>query len=181
MSRTRYNIYEEVYPYFITSSIRYRLPVFSVPAAARIVFNAIMFLQEKKEIKLFAFVIMENHLHLVLQGHALARKIGSFKSYTARTIIDLFEENGHYNILNRLKRVKLSHKTDRSYQLWEEGYHPKQLVSDNMMFQKIRYIHENPVKRGYVDEPEHWRYSSARNYAGMKGVIPITLYRGRGG
>jgi hypothetical protein len=33
-----------------------------------------------------------------------------------------------------------------------------------MLFQKIEYIHYNPVKRGYVDEPEYWRYSSARNY-----------------
>ena len=33
--------------------------------------------------------------------------------------------------------------------------------------------HLNPVKRGYVDTPEHWRYSSARNYAGLEGLIEI--------
>jgi len=42
-----------------------------------------------------------------------------------------------------------------------------------MMLQKIEYIHQNPVKRGYVDDPVHWRNSSARNYAGANGVLKI--------
>jgi hypothetical protein len=44
-----------------------------------------------------------------------------------------------------------------------------------MYEQKIRYIHENPVRRGYVDEPEHWRYSSARYYAGMEAMLELDL------
>ena len=42
-----------------------------------------------------------------------------------------------------------------------------------MMEQKLEYIHWNPVKRGYVDDPTHWRYSSARNYAGMPSLISV--------
>jgi len=42
-----------------------------------------------------------------------------------------------------------------------------------MMRQKLDYIHHNPVKCGYVDQPEHWRYSSARNYAGQEGLIEV--------
>lgn len=45
-----------------------------------------------------------------------------------------------------------------------------------MMIQKITYIHDNPVKRGYVDSPEHCRYSSARNYLGLAGLIPVMVY-----
>ena len=41
------------------------------------------------------------------------------------------------------------------------------------MKQKIEYIHHNPVERGYVDKAEHWRYSSARNYAGEEGLIEV--------
>ena len=41
------------------------------------------------------------------------------------------------------------------------------------MRQKLDYIRHNPVKRGYVDQPEHWRYSSARNYAGQEGLIEV--------
>lgn len=45
-----------------------------------------------------------------------------------------------------------------------------------MLRQKLEYIHFNPVKRGYVDRPEDWRHSSARNYAGLAGLIDV--YRG---
>jgi hypothetical protein len=44
-----------------------------------------------------------------------------------------------------------------------------------MMRQKVTYIHGNPVKRGYVDDVVHWRYSSARNYAGLRGLIEVTV------
>lgn len=46
-----------------------------------------------------------------------------------------------------------------------------------MMIQKIDYIHNNPVKRGFVDHAEDWRYSSARNYLDQKGLIPVTLFK----
>jgi putative transposase len=68
---------------------------------------------------------------------------------------------------------KARHKTDRDHQLWQEGSHPQQIMSDDMMRQKIDYIHYNPVKRGFVDDPIHWRYSSARNYAGLPGLIDV--------
>lgn len=42
-----------------------------------------------------------------------------------------------------------------------------------MMRQKLEYIHNNPVKRGYVDDPLCWRYSSARNYAGQEGIVEV--------
>ena len=41
------------------------------------------------------------------------------------------------------------------------------------MWQKLEYMHFNPVKRGYVALPEHWRYSSASNYLGLGGVFPV--------
>ena len=61
-----------------------------------------------------------------------------------------------------------------AHQVWEEGSHPQMIESDEVMRQKLDYIHQNPVKRGYVDLPEHWRYSSARDYVGMEGLIDIT-------
>jgi hypothetical protein len=66
-------------------------------------------------------------------------------------------------------------QVDRTNQLWQEGSKPKQIEGDDMMVQKLEYAHYNPVKRGYVDEPVHWRYSSARNYAGLPGLIPVDM------
>jgi hypothetical protein len=50
------------------------------------------------------------------------------------------------------------------------------VISEAVMREKLDYIHQNPVKRGYVDEPEHWRYSSARNYAGRKGLVDVDAW-----
>jgi hypothetical protein len=78
-----------------------------------------------------------------------------------------------YTLLEQLAYYKLRHKVDQNYQLWQESSHPEEIMSDEMMWQKIEYIHNNPVKRGYVDDPLHWRYSSARNYAGQPGLLEV--------
>ena len=97
----------------------------------------------------------------------------SFKSYTARQIIDLLKSRHSETLLRLLSATKLNHKTESTYQVWQEGSHPQQIQSDEMMWQKIEYIHNNPVLRGFVDDPLHWRWSSARNYARQLGLIEI--------
>jgi len=51
--------------------------------------------------------------------------------------------------------------------------HPEWIQDENMMRQKVEYIHGNPVERGYVDRAEHWRYSSAGDYLGMEGLVEV--------
>ncbi len=55
----------------------------------------------------------------------------------------------------------------------EERSHPQLIENEQVLRQKLEYIHQNPVKWGYVDEPAHWLYSSARDYAGVAGLIPV--------
>ncbi len=69
---------------------------------------------------------------------------------------------GTKTLLQELQYYKLKHRTDQQHQLWQEGSHPEMIETEAMMWQKIEYIHNNPVRRGYVDDPIHWRYSSAR-------------------
>lgn len=57
------------------------------------------------------------------------------------------------------------------YQFWRQDNKPIELWSNHVMAQKIRYIHNNPVKQGYVFRPEDYRYSSAVDYSGEKGVL----------
>ncbi|MNU01304.1 hypothetical protein D3C72_2446660 [compost metagenome] len=59
------------------------------------------------------------------------------------------------------------------HQFWQEGTHAELVFSEAMLREKLDYMHRNPVKRGYVDEPEHWRYSSARDYAGKPGLLKV--------
>jgi REP element-mobilizing transposase RayT len=137
------------------------------------VLSSLQFLQQHERLTVYAYVILENHLHLIVSADNLSKEIANFRSYTARQIIDFYKTQNAQYILKQLNYYKLRHKTDRDYQLWQEGTHPEQIQGEAMMRQKIEYIHYNPVKRGYVDEPTHWRYSSARNYVGQKGLLEV--------
>lgn len=176
MTRSRYKFLpDDPYPYFITATTVNWLPLISNPDIATILIDSLRHLIESQRITLFAYVIMENHLHLIALAKDLSAEIAKFKSYTARKAIDYYLENTDQYSLDQLSHYKLKHKVDRAYQFWQEGSHPQRIESESMLDQKIAYIHYNPVRRGYVDLPEHWRYSSARDYAGIDGLLPITM------
>jgi hypothetical protein len=110
---------------------------------------------------------------LVASSPNISKEIGDFKSFTARRIVDHLETCNVSTLLKWLRFLKAQHKHDREYQVWQEGSHPEQIKDDDMMRQKLEYVHLNPVKRGYVDDPTHRRHSSARNYAGLPGLFPV--------
>lgn len=174
MSRDRYRFWEVTQPHFLTCAVVAWLPVFTRPEAAQIVLDSWRFLRTSGRMNLYGYVVMENHIHFVASAADLAKEVKEFKSYTARKIIDFLRGRGEADLLGSLERLKLDHRTHSQYQLWQEGSHPQQIISDEMMVQKLEYIHNNPVKRGYVDLPEHWRYSSARNYLRLPGLIDVT-------
>ena len=175
MARSRYKIFEDHYPHFFTSTVVGWMPLFGSPPIAQVILDSLRFLQERDRLIVHAYVIMENHLHLIASSDNLAKEIGNFRSFTARTIIDYLKARKADNVLKQLNYYKLRHKKDRDFQLWQEGTHPQRIHDTAMMHQKIEYIHCNPVKRGYIDDPVHWRYSSARNYAGLDGLLEIDM------
>lgn len=176
MGRSRYKIYESTHPHFITCTVLHWIPIFTRTETTAIIFDSLKYLQRNDNLKLYAYVILENHLHLIVSSDDLAKSMESFKKYTARHIIDLLKERNVTTILDQLAFYKKVHKNDRFYQLWQEGIAPKLIQSDAMMIERINYIHQNPVKRGYVDEVKHWRYSSARDYEDEIGLIEVKKF-----
>jgi putative transposase len=172
MGRSRYKIVDPVLPHFVTCTVLHWIPVFTRPATVAIVLDSLRFLMNDG-LKVYGYVILENHLHMVLQSDDLNRDMARFKSYTAKQLLAYLAENNIRQVLEQLAFYKKAHKEDRAYQFWQEGCHPEWIQNDEMMRQKIDYIHHNPVKRGYVDLPEHWRYSSARDYAGQCGMMDV--------
>jgi REP element-mobilizing transposase RayT len=111
-----------------------------------------------------------------VQSDDLAKTMESFKKFTAKKILELLKKENVKSILEQLAFYKKAHHKEKNFQVWEEGYQPKLMQSDEMMISKIKYIHDNPVKRGYVDEAVHWRYSSARDYDGVDGLIFVDRF-----
>jgi putative transposase len=173
MTRTRYRFSSDRQPHFLTSTIVAWLPVFTRREAVQIVLDSWTYLQEHQRLTLYGYVILENHLHWIATADDLCKEVGDFKSFTARRLIDLLESSGAKTLLDQLAYFKRKHKIDQDFQLWQEGSHPEAIDDEAMMLQKLEYIHDNPVKRGYVDDPLHWRYSSARNYAKQPGLIRV--------
>ena len=176
MGRSRYTITEPDKPHFMTCTVMEWLPVFTRPETVQIVLDCWRYQREHEGLRLYGYVVLENHLHFIAQAKNLNKCVSSFKSFTARQIIDLLEAQHVEQLLTRLRFSKRAHKVDREYQFWQEGVHAELVFSEAMMREKLDYIHANPVKRGYVNLPEHWRYSSAANYAGLAGLIDIDIW-----
>lgn len=175
MGRSRYHVLGSG-PHFLTCTTVNWLPIFSQPELAQILLDSLQFLQAQQRLTLHGYVVMENHLHLIAAADNLGKEIGHFKSFTARAIVDWLQAHRTQSYwLRQLAAAKQPHKTGQRYQLWQEGCHPQMISSEAMLRQKLAYIHDNPVKRGYVDDPAHWRYSSYRNYTGGTGLLPVTL------
>ena len=172
--RSRYQFVEPDGLYFLSCTIVDWIPVFQSRPYFDIVVNALSFCRANKAMRLYAYVIMENHLHIVAGAPDLSRVVKEFKSFTAREIVALTETSGRAELLNRFMLQKKRYKDESRYQVWQEGAHPLIIRNDAVLNQKIAYIHNNPVRRGYVDAPEHWRYSSARNlYLDDHSVLEI--------
>ena len=98
--------------------------------------------------------------------------MSSFKSYTARLCIDKMKGKRMYQLLRKF-RISNDVGETRKHHFWIEGFHPELIQGHDMMKQKVNYIHENPVRAGYVEKAEDWIYSSASNYINGRGLIDL--------
>ena len=169
--RSRYRVEEPDPAHFITSTVIEWLPVFTTPACCEILVQSLEYCRAHKELRVHAWVVMDNHFHAILAVPRLSAVIADWKKFTARALIEQIEREKRMWLLALLHRYKAAHKTASHYQLWQEGVHPQAIHDDAMLLQKMEYIHQNPVRRGWVASAEHWRYSSAHEW--LDGVTPL--------
>ena len=176
MTRTQHKTDPDKTTYFVTSSVVNWIPLFSKPELAQIVLDSLDFMNSHKRLLIHAYVLMEDHIHILASSENFPLEMRKLKSFTAKKIIELLQVHRRLTyFLDLLKAGKQPFKYDQSFQVWQEGYHPQHIRDMDMYQNTMEYIHMNPVKRGFVDYPEHWRYSSSRDYKGEPGLINITL------
>jgi len=173
MTRNRYKVAESDYPYLVTSTVVEWYPLLKPDAVKTIIVDSLQYLREHGLIRLHAYVIMHEHLHLILSAPDLIKCMDRMKSFTARTIIDFYKEKNDLSTLKKLREANPEYRLDSKYRFWQEGYCPKQLQSLDILQQKIDYVHLNPVHKGYVNSPEEWLWSSARVYASLPGILTV--------
>ncbi|WP_317043003.1 REP-associated tyrosine transposase [Solitalea longa] len=167
--------------YFITFSVVEWVDVFSRSLYADIVIESLCYCQQYKGLVIYAYCIMSNHVHLIVSRsgeQTLSEILQDFKKYTAVKIlkeIDHVAESRKSWFLWIFKSTGKRNSNNKVYQFWQQDNHPEELISNQFMDQKLDYLHNNPVVAGIVDEPEHYRYSRARNYAGQKGLLAVAF------
>ena len=93
MGRSRYKIYEPTAPHFITCTVLHWIPIFTRVETTQIIFESLNYLQNRDNLKIHAYVILENHLHLVASSDDLAKTMQKFKAHTAKEILHLLQEH----------------------------------------------------------------------------------------
>ena len=162
--RSRYRILEREHSHFITATTVAWLPIFTTAKRCDILVDAFDYCRQHKGLKLHAWVILDTHFHAIVAAPELARVLADLKRHTARRIIEQLEAEHCDWLLRQLRHERAPTKTESRHQVWQEGSHPQAIMSDAIMLQKLEYLHNNPVKRGLVASPEHWRYSSAHEW-----------------
>jgi REP element-mobilizing transposase RayT len=169
---------EGVYAYYVTFTVVDWLPIFTNPEPVKLITDSLRFCIMGKYLRVYAYVIMPNHLHMVVfdgkfDNLRLQKTMAEFRKFTGHKLADYIDNNLPESF-SRVIRSNLLN--DRSRQVWMPGWHAEGLVSEAFLNQKVNYIHENPVRKGYVRVPEHWRYSSAEYWTnGIEGEIPISI------
>ena len=143
--------------------------------------ESLRYCQQAKGLELFAWCIMSNHVHLIARaapGLKLQDIMRDHKKFTAKAVVKAIEENPKESRREWLL-VQLS-KPNGGIQLWQHDLHPIWLRRPDIIQQKLRYIHRNPVEEGLVEEPHHYLYSSARDEAGLPGMLKLSSIRDKG-
>ena len=151
--------------YFVTPTVRHWHYVFDRHDRWHILAESLRFLQERRGLEIFGFVFMFNHLHLIIRAPDTAACLRDFKRYTAQRI--------HEN-MRRHEAHLLPLFTDEKgwFQVWKPDNQPKIIETERFFLQKLNYIHENPVRKGYVERSEYWKWSSANPHCPLEITRP---------
>jgi putative transposase len=177
----KYKFYEDQKAYFVTLTVVDWVDVFTNKTYKLLLVDSLRYCQQHKGLEIYGWCLMTNHLHMIIKaagGQTLPEILRDFKKFTSRAIVariidspesrrewmlTRFEYNGRY--LNRIKQFKF----------WQDGNHAEIILTAHFFYQKLEYIHQNPVKAMIVCRPEDYLFSSARNYAGLENLIEVVL------
>ena len=177
---TGYHVEDQSALHHQTLQVVYWIDIFTRSRYKEIIIENLKYCQENKGLVVFAYVIMSNHIHLLLRSETdnLSDTIRDFKSYTNKKIIESIENDTESRkewMLFMFKRTAIKHKRNAVYQFWTHDNHAEYIYSEKFICQKLDYIHHNPVRAKIVQHPEDYLYSSARNYAGIDSMLKIEV------
>jgi putative transposase len=166
--------------YFLTLTVVNWVDVFSRKNHREAIVDSLKYCQEHKGLIVFAYVVMTNHLHLIVntdEPYLLKDAIRDFKKFTSKKILEQIQKEPESRREWMLSIfASNAGKKHTEFRFWKEGNHAIELFSEKFVWDKINYIHNNPVESGFVRQPEEWIYSSASNYNGLESIMEVECF-----
>jgi REP element-mobilizing transposase RayT len=174
----KYKFYDPAGMYFVTMSIVGWVDLFTHPELKHVIIDSLRYCQKEKGLVIHAWCLMPSHLHLIISSeNKLSDILRDFKKHTSKEIIKTIEqihESRKRWVLDLFSEVADHLKRMKNYKVWQDGNHPEILTAARFTRQKLDYLHDNPVMDEIVDEPEEYRFSSARDcYSNKKGYLEV--------
>jgi REP element-mobilizing transposase RayT len=158
-----YQIQEGAVLYYLTFTVIEWLPVFVAEEPCKILTDSLNYCHHHKSLRINAFVIMPTHAHLLLfdadfDNDRLRNSVRDMRQFTGRQLADYSEKHLPAAFAQVMQSTT---RTDRTRQFWQQSKHAVAIWTAEFWQTKVRYIHENPVRKGLVWEATAWRFSSA--------------------
>jgi putative transposase len=157
----------------------YWIDVFVRDEYCRTILDSLDYCRKNKGLEIYCWILMPSHVHLIICAKEQNPEIvlGRFKEFTSKKLVEQIKENPQESrkewLLWMFERAGSRSSNVSKNQFWQHHNKPIELWSPEVIDQKVDYIHKNPVVAGFVAEPWHWRYSSAADYSGSKGLLEI--------
>lgn len=176
--RGRSNLTEERFYFVTTTVVRFTL-IFTNHQYCEILISNIRYYKEKYKFTILGYVIMPSHFHWILivnpKYGTLSDIMRDIKKFTAWQIFDTLEENEN-NTLLKIFKDSAAGMNDQTKKLWMKRFDDEVIRNQQMLWAKLNYIHNNPLKAGLVNKVEDYKYSSARNYIeGDNSVLEVDV------
>ncbi|WP_395974668.1 REP-associated tyrosine transposase [Chryseobacterium cucumeris] len=170
MSR-KHKFHEKEGAYFISFATVFWIDIFTRIEYFDIIIESLNYCRKNKGMTIFGYCIMPSHIHLIFRSEKgqPSELIRDFKGFTAKKLLKAIEENKQESrkewLLWMFKKAGGQNSNIKKYQFWQQNNNPIEIWTLKVFEQKLNYVHQTPVKAGFVMEPWEWKYSSARNYS----------------
>ena len=170
--------FDPEYLYFVTTTAAERTHIFRRDVVKRVVVDSLYYVSLMNRVTLYAFAIMPNHVHAIIQCPQDCPPkdwTRAFKAGSARLIVRQYQVADNQPALDALRRL-VTRPEKQSFKVWEDGYLAKEVLTPDFLEQKLTYTHNNPLQPHWrlAEAPEAYGWSSARFYLRDEpALIPV--------
>ena len=173
-----YNIRKDK-TYFMTMTVVDWIDLFTRVKQKQLIVDSLKYCQENKGLNIFGWCLMPSHLHLIANTKIpfdLDNVIRDFKRHTSKHAIFLIENEAESRrewLLDKFAHAGKIHPKNKNHKVWQDKNHAIELFTEKVTWQKLNYIHRNPVVDKIIFNEQDYLFSSARNYYGLPNVLEI--------